>query len=195
MQNRVTALALVALFLAPSSWWAVSLEAQDEKLTAYNLPQFLADYERSLGHIDSAFADLASEGLPLRDESGKPLGRRNITDRRKTVADLRDAEKRAAASPQDLVLALTLFSDNERLADDLYDLSQIAYDNDREELANRLTELLATVDHNQDLIESYVLNLAAEKQKTILALQQENRELQQKLKGATEKPKKGPPTR
>ncbi len=178
--------------MAASCGLASRLDAQDAKLTAAGLPEFLARYEQSLEPVDSAFADLANENLPLRDESGKPVGRRNITDRRKTVADLRDAVKRLAASPQDLVVTMTVFNRTEKLADDLYDLSQIAYDNDREELGKRLTDLLTAVDHNQDLIESYALSLAAEKQKRILELEKENRYLQQKLKEAVEKPRRLP---
>ncbi len=184
--------AWLAPFLAASCALASRLDAQNAKLTASSLPEFLARYEQSLGPVDSAFADLANENLPLLDESGKPLGRRNIRDRRKTVADLRDTVKRLAASPQDLVLTMTLFNRTETLADDLYNLSQIAYDNDREELGNHLTDLLATVDQNQDLIESYALSVATEKQKRILELEKENRDLQEKLKEAAKRPKKLP---
>jgi len=100
------------------------------------------------------------------------------------VADLRKTAKELAARPDDLVLALTLFDQTEKLGDNLYDLSQIAYDNDLEEPATRLTEFLVTVDHNQDLIEGYVFHLAKEKQKEVQQLHREDQEMRQKLQGA-----------
>lgn len=150
-------------------------------LTTANLPQFLASYEQSLVPIDAAYADLINQPFPMRDDSGKQVGRREIQDRRKIVADLRETARELAARPEDLVLALTLFDGSEKLGDDLYDLSQIAYDNDLEEPAMRLTQLLATVNHDQDLIEAYVFHLAAEKQKQLLELQKESQEMRQKL--------------
>ncbi len=151
-------------------------------LTTSNLPQFLAGYEQSLEPVDAAYADLINQPFPMRDDSGKQVGRREIQDRRKIVADLRQTARALAARPEDLVLALTLFDVSEKLGDDLYDLSQIAYDNDLEEPAMRLNELLATVNQNQDLIEAYVFHLAAAKQKQLLELQKETQqELRQKL--------------
>src|SRR5262249_4284264 len=102
-------------------------------------------------------------------------------DRRKIVADLRVTAEELAASPEDLVLALTLFHRTQKLGDDVYELSQIAYDNDLEEPAMRLTELLATVDHRQDLIEGYVFDLAAKQQKQLMELRKEVLETPQKL--------------
>jgi len=153
-------------------------------LTRPDLPQFLASYEQSLQPIDAAYTDLMNQPWPVRDNSGKRLGRRELKDRRRIVADLRETAKEVAASPDDLVLALTLLDRTEKLGDDLYDLSQLAYDNDLEEPATRLTELLTTVDHNQDVIEAYVFNLAKEKQKQLLQLSRENQEMRQKLQGA-----------
>jgi hypothetical protein len=153
-------------------------------LTRSELPQFLASYEQSLGPIDAAYADLMDKPWPIRDDSGKRVGRREIKDRRKIVADLRKTAKELAARPDDLVLALTLFDQTEKLGDNLYDLSQIAYDNDLEEPATRLTEFLVTVDHNQDLIEGYVFHLAKEKQKEVQQLHREDQEMRQKLQGA-----------
>jgi hypothetical protein len=153
----------------------------DPALTRSNLPQFLAGYEQSLEPIDAAYADLMDQPGPMRNNSGKRVGRREIKDRRKIVAELRETAKKLAASPDDLVLALTLFDQTEKLADDLYDLSQLAYDNDLEEPATRLTEFLVTVDHDQDLIERYVFNLAEEEQKQLLQLQRENQEIRQKV--------------
>ena len=49
----------------------------------------------------------------------------------------------------------------ERLADDVYDVSQIAYDNDREEMGKQLTDLLSTLDRDQDQIEAYAVSFLA----------------------------------
>ena len=120
----------------------------------------------------------------MREDSGKRVSRGDIKDRRKIIADLRVTAKELASRPEDLVLALTLFDLTEKLGDDLYDLSQIAYDNDLEEPAVRLTELLATVNYNQDLIEGYVFNLATDKQKK---LRGEKQKVRQKLWGWRQK--------
>jgi hypothetical protein len=154
-----------------------------ETLAMSNLQQFLASYEQSLKPIDTAYADLSDQPFPMRDDSGKRVGRREIKDRRKIVADLRTTARALAARPEDLVLALTLFDLTENLGDDLYDLSQIAYDNDLEEPATRLTELLVSVSHNRDLLEGYVFNLAKAKQEQLLQLSRENEEMRQKLQG------------
>ena len=153
-------------------------------LTRSELPQFLASYEQSLGPIDAAYADLMDKPWPIRDDSGKRVGRREIKDRRKIVADLRKTAKELAARPDDLVLAVTLFDQTEKLGDNRYDLSQIAYDNDLEEPATRLTELLATVNYNQDLIEGYVFNLARDKEKQLRQLREEKQETRQKTLGS-----------
>jgi len=151
-----------------------------EALAASNLPQFIARYEQSLKPIDAAYANLSDEPFPMRDDSGRTVGRREIKDRRKIVADLRATARALAARPEDLVLALTLYDLTEKLGDDLYDLSQIAYDNDLEEPATQLTELLATVNHNQDLIEGYVFNLARDREKQLRQLREEKQETSQK---------------
>jgi hypothetical protein len=173
----------LAIYLVLLSSVAANAGTDDtsKPLTASNLPQFLARYKQSLKPIDAAYADLFDQPFPMRDDSGKRVGRREIKDRRKIVADLVKTAKELAARPEDLVLALTLFDRTEKLGDDLYELSQIAYNNDLEEPAVRLTELLATVDHNQGLIEGYVFNLAAKKQKQLLELRKEAQEVRQKL--------------
>ena len=151
-----------------------------ETLATSNLPRFLARYEQSLKPIDAAYADLSDQPFPMRDDSGKRVGRREIKDRGRIVVDLRTTARALAARPEDLVLALTLFDLTEKLGDDLYDLSQIAYDNDLEEPATRLTALLTTVNHNQDLIEGYVFNLAREQQKQLQEVRKEVEEMRQK---------------
>ena len=52
-----------------------------QKLTADNLPDFLARYDTNFGPLDAIFKDLTNENLPLTDETGQPLARRPIADR------------------------------------------------------------------------------------------------------------------
>lgn len=161
----------------------------DEKLTPSNLPEFLAHYDSNFGPLDAAYGELDNEQLPLRDEEGRPVGRRPMEDRRQALMELRKIARQLAAEPQDLVLAATLVLRTENLADDLFDLSQVAFDNDREELGRRLSDLQITMDQNQELLASYLLTLAAEKQDRIRQLEKEKAELEEKLKEAAKPPK------
>ena len=179
---RFRGLALVTIAAAAPSLLANEPQAARGPFTASSLAQFLGQYNKGLDPIDRAFEQLETANLPLLDESGHPLERRTITDRRKAVADVRDTVRRLASSPQDLVAALTLFSRGEKLMDDLYDLSQIAYDNDEEELGKRFTALLTEADRNHELIESYVFSLAAEKEERLRRLEERNQELEKKLR-------------
>ena len=181
--------ALFVVFFVTSFCLPVGLGAQEENLGASNLSEFLTRYENSLGRVDAAYSDLTDERLPLRDDAGQPLRRRPIDNRRQALADLRQTARQLAASPQDLVLTTTLFVQTEALADDLFDLSQIALDNDREDLAKRLSDLLLTMDHKRDWVESYALSLAAERQERIRELEKENQTLRQKLKEAANRAK------
>ena len=167
-----------AIYILVLSFAVVNVQAEGAhaSLPRSELPQFLARYEQSLKPIDAAFGDLSDQPFPMRDDSGRRVGRREIRNRRKLVANVRTTARALAARPDDLVLALTLFDLTEKLGDDLYDLSQIAYDNDLEEPAARLTELLATVNYNQDLIEAYVFNLATDKQKQLQQLRGQKQE-------------------
>jgi hypothetical protein len=161
----------------------------EEKLTPSTLPDFLTHYNSNFPALDAAYSELANEQLPLRDESGQPVGRRPIEDRRQALADLTRTARQLAANPQDLVLTATLMLHTENLADDLFDLSQIAFDNDLEDLGKRLSDLQITMDHNQSLLSAYLLGLAQEKEDRIHQLEKENAELEQKLKEAA-KPSK-----
>ena len=87
-----------------------------------------------------------------------------------------------AAKPEDLVLATTLVIRTESLADDLFDLSQVAYDNDREELGNKLNNLQVTMEDNKGLLADYLLALAADKQNRLQQLEKEVEDLHQKLR-------------
>ncbi len=179
---------LMALFLLP-----LTLPAQNESLTASNLSSFLDRYQKDLEAADQAYTELSNENLPLLDENGQPLGRHHLEDRRQTLIGLRDIARRLAASPGDLVLATTLFARNEALVDDVFDLSQVAYENDREELGKRLSDLEAALDYHDGLIENYVLSLAASQQQRMQELERENSDLRLKLKEALEKGKASRP--
>jgi len=183
---------VLLLFIAGFS---VSLgsQVQESPLTAVNLPEFLARYQKNLDRVDAAYADLANENLPMRDEDGQPLGRHRLDDRRNELGVVRQTARQLAARPQDLVLTTRLFILTETLVDDLFDLAQIAYDNDREELGKRFSDLELAMDHERELVEAYVLSLAEEKQKRIQELEKKNRDLQKKLK-AVEEPTREKPT-
>jgi hypothetical protein len=154
----------------------------DQKLTATNLPDFLARYDTDFGPLEAVFKDLTNQDLPLTDEAGQPLARRPLADRLLALTSLRQTARQLAAKPDDLVLATTLVIRTESLADDLFDLSQVAYDNDREELGNRLNNLQITMEENKDLLADYLLALAAEKQSRLQQLEKEVDDLRQKLK-------------
>lgn len=155
-----------------------------QKLTSAQLPEFLKSYGTNFSLLDETYRELAEDELPLRDEAGKPLGRRPIEDRRQALSDLRQNVLRLAADPQDLVLTATLVFKTEALADDLFDLSQIAYDNGREELGKRLGDLQITMDHNKEMLAGYLLALAADKQERIVQLEKEKSELERKIREA-----------
>jgi hypothetical protein len=156
-----------------------------QKLTATNLPDFLARYDTNFGPLKAVFDDLMNENLPLTDEAGRPLARRPLADRLLAVSNLRQTARELAAKPEDLVLATTLVIRTGSLADDLFDLSQMAYDNDREELGKRLSALQVTMEENKELLADYLLALAAEKQNRLQQLEKEVDDLHQKLKGGT----------
>jgi hypothetical protein len=173
--------ALIPLFMISIAIFPTTLLPQ-QKLTATNLPDFLARYDTNFGPLEVLFKDLANENLPLTDEAGQPLARRPFADRLLAVTNLRQTARQLAANPEDLVLACTVVIRTETLAHDLFDLSQVAYDNDREELANRLGTLQTTMDENRELLADYLLALAAEKQNRLQQLEKEVDELHLKLK-------------
>ena len=178
---------LIPLFMISIAIFPTTLMPQ-QKLTAANLPDFLARYDTNFGPLEVVFKDLTNENLPLTDEAGQPLARRPLADRLLGVTNLRQTARQFAAKPEDLVLACTVVTRTEILADDLFDLAQVAYDNDREELGNRLSTLQITMEENKELLADYLLALAAEKQNRLQQLEKEVDELHQKLKEGT-KPK------
>ena len=153
-----------------------------QKLTYSNLPDFLARYDTNFGPLEGVFKDLTNENLPLTDETGQPLARRPLTDRLQSLTNLRQTARQLAEKPDDLVLATTVVIRTETLADDLFDLSQVAYDNDREELGNRLNNLQITMEDNKGLLAEYLLALAADKESQLQKLEKEVDDLHQKLK-------------
>jgi hypothetical protein len=176
--------ALISLFVFSMAIFPATLLPQ-QKLTATNLPDFLARYDTNFGPLQAVFNDLKNEQLPLTDETGQPLARRPLADRLLAATNLRQTARQFAAKPEDLVLAATVVIRTEILADDLFDLAQVAYDNDREDLANRLSALQTTMEENKELLADYLLALAAEKQNRLQQLEKEVDELHQKLKEAT----------
>lgn len=176
-------IACLALTLLPGSLFA------QEKLTSSNLPGFLKNFNTNFSLLDDMYRELSEDELPLRDEAGKPLARRPFEDRRQELSDLRQNALRLAADPQDLVLTATLVFKTENLADELYDLSQIADDNGREELGKRMGDLQVTMDHNKEMLADYLLTLAAEKQERIVQLEKEKTELERKMKEAEQQRK------
>ena len=175
--------ALIPLFMFTAMILPTTLLPQ-QKLTATNLPDFLGRFDTNFGPLQEVFKDLTNENLPLTDEAGQSLARRPLADRLVALTNLRQTARQLAAKPEDLVLAATLVIRTESLADDLFDLSQVAYDNDREELGSRLGNLQITMEENKELLADYLLALAADKQSRLQQLEKEVDELHQKLKAA-----------
>jgi hypothetical protein len=173
---------ILILFLL-SSW---SLQAQDAAAPPVDLAEFLARYEDSLRVLDQAYEEFSAQNLPLRNEWGQPLARRRIGDRRRALEDLRATLHQLRADPQDLVLTTRLLIQSESLVDDLFDLSQIAFDNDSEELGKRLSGLMRTADDYNQIVESYALELAEKQQARLRQLQDENQRLLKKGGGTSE---------
>ena len=76
-----------------------------------------------------------------------------------------------------MVWALTLYIQTEDLADDLYDLEQMAYDSGFEDTGRRLGELLEPLESDRDRLENYLLNLISERQEYLRQLEARNRDL------------------
>ena len=176
MKSRPILICLFSVAIFPTSL------LPQQKLTSTNLPDFLARYDTNFGPMEAVFRDLTNEDLPLTDETGQPLARRPLTDRLQSLTSLRQTARDLAEKPDDLVLATTVVIRTETLADDLFDLSQVAYDNDREELGNRLNNLQVTMEDNKGLLADYLLALAADKESQLQKLEKEVDDLHQKLK-------------
>jgi ABC-type phosphate transport system auxiliary subunit len=182
---RKTILVISGFLLCFAPAWG----AQKGTSVAEETPEFLARYCKLLEPLDTVYENLETENLPLLDDSGQPVGRHPIENRREALAELRDTLNKLRPEPRNLTLATKLFVQSESLTDDLYDLSQIAYDNDREELGKQLSNLVARLDAERDSIESYTLVLAQEKEARIRRLEAENANLRQQLKQASRAPR------
>ena len=158
--------------------------AQEKTLKLEGMPDFLARHEEFLQPLNELYDDLESENLPLRDDAGQLLTRRNIEDRRKALNDLLITVHELVPAPQDLVVTTRLFVQTESVSDDLFDLAQISYNNNREELGKRFSDIQITTDQQLELLEPYMLSLAAEKQERLRDLEKENSALKEKLKQA-----------
>ena len=163
--------------------------AQDQKPPVREAPSFMARLEEALKTAEEACTEMANNHLPLRDEQGRPLGPRTLEGFRPSVDDVRHLNQQLAASPADFVLATNLFLETGGLADALFDFSQTAYDNDREELGRRLVEISAALERHQQEIKTYTLNLATKLQQRVRKLEEENQNLQRRLDEALAKPK------
>jgi DNA anti-recombination protein RmuC len=185
---RKTLWALAALFLCLSQ----ARGAEKTTLTAESMPEFVARYQKLLQPLDAIYENLESENLPLRDETAQPIGHHPLENRRQALSELRDTLAKLGADPRNLTLVTTFFIQSESLSDDLYDLTQIAYDNDREELGKQLSDVVARVDAQRDAVESYTLALAQEKEDRIQQLEAENASLRQELKKGAPPARPGP---
>ena len=163
--------------------------AQDQKPPAREAPAFVARLEEALKTAEEACTEMADNHLSLHDEQGRPIGPRAIEVSRPSVDDVRRLNQQLAASPSDFALATDLFLQTGELADALFDFSQTAYDNDREELGRRLVEISAALEHRQQEVKIYTLDLATRLQQRVRRLEEENQDLQRKLDEALAKPK------
>lgn len=166
--------------------------AQDQKPPVQETPSFAARLEEALRTADDACTEMANNHLPLRDEQGRPLSSRALEGFRPSVDDVRHLNQQLVANPTDFVLATDLFLQSGELADALFDFSQTAYDNDREELGRRLVEISAALERHQQEIKTYTLDLATKMQQRVRKLEEENQVLQRKLDEAQAKPKEKP---
>lgn len=164
-----------------------ALGAQESTSTAPDVAGVTARYEESLKPLDAIFEDLENENLPLKDESGEPIGHRPIENRKQALEELRQTLEKLRMNPESLKWATTFLIQSESLSDDLYDLTQIAYDNDREELGKRVSEVVGELDAQNDSIENLAFALADAKENRIKQLEEENAGLRQQLKDATAK--------
>jgi len=174
-----------AFLLVPSS--ALRAQTSPKPLTADTLPRYLTNYERNLIPLEGAYGQMENDPMPLYDQQGQPLGHRPLEDRRQLLANLRETLHKLSAKPGDLRLALRLFFQTDDLTDDLYELSQFAYDNDREELGKQLSDIMNTLDRDRAVLENYALGLAEESEARLEELEKRNQELEAKAKGAAKK--------
>lgn len=181
MRTLVLFLAAVVVVCPPRA------SAQEDNSTAESVTAQLERYEKTLEPLDAVMEDLEGENLPMTNESGEPLGHRPIENRRQALAELRQTIAQLRGQPDDLKGVVTLLVQSEALSDELFELVQVAYDNDREELGRRISDVVAAIDAQQESVQALVMTLADEKETRIKKLEAENETLRKELKQAKEK--------
>jgi len=181
MRKSVLLLAAVVLVCSPR------LGAQEDNPTAESVTAQVDRYEKTLEPLDSVLEDLESENLQMNNDSGGPQEHRPIENRRQALAELRQTIAQLRGQPEDLKGVVTLLVHSEALSDELFELVQVAYDNDREELGRRISDVVAAIDAEQESVQALVMALADEKETRIKKLEAENETLRKQLKQAREK--------
>jgi predicted ribosome quality control (RQC) complex YloA/Tae2 family protein len=181
MRKSFLLLAAVVLVCSPR------LMAQEDNLTAESVTAQLDRYEATLQPLDSLLDDLESENLQMNNDSGAPQEHRPIQNRRQALQELRQTIQTLRAQPEDLKGVVTLLVQSEALSDELFDLVQVAYDNDREELGRRISEVVTAIDAQQESVQALTMALADQKEARIKKLEEENETLRKQLKQAREK--------
>lgn len=167
--KTATTLVLVTVLCAATSGFGA--QADIDKLTPSNLPAFLKTFTSDVGQVNDAFEGMSKTKLPMFDAKGQTLGRRGIKDRQQTVVDLKKTLQDFKSRPENLVVTMTLSAQTEELADEIYDLTELAYDNDQEETAMQLTRLLGHFNDDASLIQAYALGLASQKEQRLSQLE------------------------
>lgn len=164
---------------------AAALPAEDLAWSREDRMEFLSRHLDAIDPIERVYEEADAARLPVRDEFGRSLRRRGAQDPRHPVEQLRDALERLQSQPDDLALATRMLVATDALLDDLFDLSNAAYENDQEDLARRLDDFTRVIERHWAEVEDYVLYLAGEKQQRLQELERENfllRETLEKLK-------------
>jgi hypothetical protein len=182
---RITLMFLIALVipLSPRIIEADEVKGLDEG----NVAVFAKSYEKQLDKIDAIYHELTFLEPPLRDRSEDVITLESLEDRRKSIAYFKQTAQQFQANPQDFTLALRLFIQTETLTDDLSGMSQICFDNDQEELAQRLNAFAMTLKHDKHFLGEYTLRLSDQVEQHVQKLERENQALrarrsQRKLK-------------
>lgn len=181
MRKSVLLLAAVAVVCSPR------LSAQEDNPTAESVTAQVERYEKTLEPLDSVLDDLESENLQMNNDSGGQQEHRPIQNRRQALAELRQTIAQLRGQPEDLKGVVTLLVQSEALSDELFELVQVAYDNDREELGRRISDVVTAIDAQQESVQALVMTVADVKEARIKKLEAENAELREQLKRAREK--------
>lgn len=177
MRVVLTLVILVLSSLHPQAVRAGGDEAQGK----VNVNELLANYQKELDAIDSAYQKIATLQPPLRYASGTVLSSEMVESHRKSVSRARRTFHEFQANPRNLEAAIRLVIRTEALTDDLTSLAELSYDSDQEDLAQSLNQLTANVDRNKHLIEAWALQLASQMHQHVQKLERENRNLSLQL--------------